>query len=150
MQILLILLLSSIAISLDENYRHLDIEWARQESYAVALKSRAALLRKTKNNREAMEIFLGKRLRAEKEGGLKGDKWKQIYENDWVDHVDRALIAQSVCRIRFGEIEECNVGIEWDNKYDTRDPELVAEFRSSIGKVMQAAVDQANKGKGDL
>ena len=150
MLILIICLLSTLVVSLDENYKHLDIQWAANESYGVALKTRAALLRKTKNNREAIEIFLRKRGIAEREGGLKTEKWKETYENDWVDHVDRALIAQSVCRIRFGEIEECNVGIEWDHKYDTRDPEKVAKFRSAMPKIMQGAVDKASKGKDDL
>ena len=93
MLILIICLLSTLVVSLDENYKHLDIQWAANESYGVALKTRAALLRKTKNNREAIEIFLRKRGIAEREGGLKTEKWKETYENDWVDHVDRALIA---------------------------------------------------------
>ena len=71
-------------------------------------------------------------------------KWKEDYESEYVDDVDRALIAQTLCRHNFGDIEECNLGLDWNHDLDTRDEKLLKEFREEVEDVIKKSVDKVN------
>jgi hypothetical protein len=74
------------------------------------------------------------------------EAWKPTFEANYADDFDRALITSAVCRNFYSDLEDCKQIVEWDHKYDTRDPTLKSEFHAevetAIAEVVQNRKDE--------
>jgi hypothetical protein len=71
--------------------------------------------------------------------------WALKFEEDYADNFDRAIITSKVCAIRFGPVKECDCVVDWDHKFDTRDPELRAEFLQEVDEVIRTIMREHRK-----
>ena len=145
MKIAYVFLTLSVVLAVHEHYKHLDLGYIAAESQRVAEMDQDGIIKKITDNKKVIDIIKDRYERVYKVKGEEGMvKWKEDYENDYVDDVDRALIAQSLCRGNFGDLEECNIGLEWDHDYDTRDEMLLKEFRAEVEEVIKKSMDKVN------
>ena len=145
MKIAYVFLIFSVVFALHEHYKHLDLEYIAGEARRVAQMDKDGITQKVSMNKQIIDLIKDRYENIYKAKGEEGmAKWKEDYENEYVDDVDRALVAQSLCRHSFGDIEECNLGIEWDHDFDTRDETLLKEFRAEVEEVIKKNVDKVN------
>jgi hypothetical protein len=68
------------------------------------------------------------------------EAWKKEYETYLAHDVDRALMAEAVCRIVYGTSPKCEVGIEWNHAYETRAAILKNEFLYEMDATIRRAI----------
>lgn len=133
------ILLLGTSLALHSHYEHLDLDYVSKESRRLTYLSQDTMFGKIENNRKALQILMGRYDNMIKNMGEEEGKqtWKGVFEDEYCDDFDRALIAQKVCNEIWKNTEKCDVGIEWGHAYETRDGSLVSEFLAEVDEKIE-------------
>jgi hypothetical protein len=143
-----IILLSAIAYATHNHHKHLDLEFVYKEAVRLSLLEQHSVYRKIDNNREAVKIIAAKYAKAMKTAKSAEEgkaTWKKEYESHLADDIDRAIIAETVCKLIHGPPEKCAVGIKWEHPYETRDSDLKKEFLAEVDETIKRAIKDTLK-----
>lgn len=158
---LAILVLVSVAAQDEEqpeahhdHYKHLDIDYVMKEATRLAYMDKAYIVKLIEDNSAGIRRIIHNRdliiKHAESPEAAK-EAWKEEFESKYADDFDKTLIATNVCRLKFGEIPECQAYIDWDHHFDTRDEVLRKEFLNEVHyAIRQAFYEVKGYGKMDL
>jgi hypothetical protein len=146
--ILGVLVLACLAHANHNHHKHLDLEFVYKEAARLSLLEEHSVLRKIENNKEAVKIIIKKHdkiMQVSEDKDAAKKIWKREYESNLADDIDRAIIAETVCKLLHGPPEKCNVGIKWDHPYETRDADLKREFLAEVDETIKRAIKDTIK-----
>jgi hypothetical protein len=143
-----VLALACVTQAVHNHHKHLDLEFVFKEAARLCLLEEHSVFRKIDNNREAVKIIIKKHDKIMKIADTPEDGkkiWKREYESNLADDIDRAIIAETVCKLLHGPPEKCDVGIKWDHPYETRDADLKKEFLAEVDETIKRAIKETIK-----
>jgi hypothetical protein len=129
-----------------DHYKHLDLDYVAKETRRLTYMDRSMIYEKVRANKEVVQIIRNRHDSLFENIQLKEEaetQWKDLFENDYSDDIDRALITQSVCNYLYQEDKTlCDVGIHWGHDMDTRDETLRREFLAEVEVVIKKTLEK--------
>ena len=137
-----------------DHYEHLNIDYVIKEATRLAYNDKAYVTKVIADNNIAIRRIIHNRDAIIKvnAGNPEVAKalWKEEFESKYADDFDKTLIASSVCRERWGDLEECRAYIDWDHHFDTRDETLRKEFLAEVHWAIRQAIHEVARYNKDL